>query len=75
MSLFDYLRRKNSSAAVAKDRLKIIISHERSQRNKPDYLPKLPIDREQVNVNLERMGTSAVLELNITMPEEALEKT
>ncbi|KTD45483.1 cell division topological specificity factor MinE [Legionella quinlivanii] len=86
MSIFNYLRRRNSTASVAKERLQIIISHERTQRNTPDYLPKLqeeilaviakyiPITRDKVSVNLERMGDSAVLELNVTMPEEALEE-
>ena len=84
MSILNYLRKRNATAKVAKERLQIIISHERSQRNTPDYLPKLqeeilaviakyiPINRDQVSVNLERMGDNAVLELNITMPEEAL---
>ena len=87
MSIFNYLRRRNTTtASVAKERLQIIISHERSQRSTPDYLPKLQeeilaviakyvnITRDQVSVNLERMGDSAVLELNITMPDEALEE-
>ncbi|MBA2652471.1 MAG: cell division topological specificity factor MinE [Tatlockia sp.] len=84
MSLFSYLRKRNSTASVAKERLQIIISHERSQRNTPDYLPKLQeeiiaviakyvrINRDQVIVNLERMGDNAVLELNVTMPDEVL---
>jgi cell division topological specificity factor len=86
MSIFNYLRRRNTTASVAKERLQIIISHERSQRSTPDYLPKLQeeiltviakyinINRDQVSVNLERMGDSAVLELNITMPDQALEE-
>ena len=57
----------------------------RSQRNTPDYLPKLQeeilaviakyvnITSDQVSVNLERTGDSAVLELNITMPDDVLE--
>ena len=84
MSIFNYLRRRTSTASVAKERLQIIISHERSQRNTPDYLPKLqeeilaviakyvPINRDQVIVNLERIGDSAVLELNVTMPDEII---
>ena len=84
MSIFNYLRRRNSTASVAKERLQIIISHERTQRTTRDYLPKLQeeilaviakyvnIDRDQVSVNLERMGDNAVLELNITMPDEVL---
>ncbi|WP_019216707.1 cell division topological specificity factor MinE [Legionella tunisiensis] len=85
MSLFNYLRKRNSTASVAKERLQIIISHERSQRNTPDYLPKLQeeilaviakyirVSRDQVSVNLERMGDNSVLELNVTMPDEAVE--
>ena len=84
MSILNYLRKRNSTAKVAKERLQIIISHERSQRNTPDYLPKLqeeildviakyiPINRDQVSVNLDRLGDNAVLELNVTMPDEAL---
>lgn len=89
MSIFKYLRkRKPSTASVAKERLQIIISHERSERNTPDCLPKLtdlpqmqeeilnviakyiPIDREKVSVNLERLGDSAILELNFAMTEK-----
>lgn len=83
MSIFNYLKRRSSTASVAKERLQIIISHERTQRNAPDYLPQLqeeilaviakyiPITRDKVSVNLERTGDSAVLELNVMMPEEA----
>lgn len=86
MSLFNYLRKRKSTASLAKERLQIIISHERSQRSTPDYLPKLQeeilavvakyirINPEQVSVNLERLGDNAVLELNVTVPEEVLEE-
>lgn len=86
MSIFSYLKRRGSTASVAKERLQIIISHERTQRNAPDYLPQLqeeilaviakyiPITRDKVSVNLERTGDNAVLELNVTMPDEALEE-
>lgn len=86
MSIFSYLKRRNNTASVAKERLQIIISHERSQRNTPDYLPQLqeeilaviakyiPITRDKVSVNLERTGDTAVLELNVTMPDEIAEE-
>lgn len=86
MSLFNYLRKRKDTASVAKERLQIIISHERSQRNTPDYLPKLQeeilaviakyveIDKDQVSVNLDKIGDNAVLELNVTMPEKMLEE-
>ena len=42
MSFLNYLRkRRPSTASVAKERLQIIISHERSERDAPDCLPKL----------------------------------
>ena len=84
MSILSYLRKRNKSAQVAKERVQIIISHERSQRNTPDYLPKLQeeilaviakyvnVNRDQVSVSLERIGDSAVLELNVTMPDEVI---
>lgn len=91
MSILNYLRkRSNSTASVAKERLQIIISHERTERYKgitPDYLPQLqeeilaviaryiPISRDKITVNLERVGDSAVLELNFTMPDETLVST
>ncbi len=89
MSILKFLKRRNNTAAsIAKERLQIIISHERSKKDAPDCLPKsedLPklqeeilnvitkyinINRENVSVNLERLGDSAVLELNFTMQEE-----
>lgn len=85
MSLFKYLRKRKSSANVAKDRLQIIISHERTQRSSPDYLPQMQeeileviakyvkIDKEKVKVQLDKIGDNAILELNVTMPEDALE--
>lgn len=87
MSIFKYLKKRKDSASVAKERLQIIISHERKKRTGPDYLPQLQkeildviakyiaIDKEQVKVHLDRIGDNAVLELNVTMPEKALEET
>lgn len=86
MSILNYLRRKKTTASQAKERLQIIISHERSRRDEPDYLPQLqqdilnvikkyiPISPDKVCVTLDRLGDNAVLELNVTMPDEALEK-
>ena len=84
MSIFNYLKKRNATASVAKERLQIIISHERSQRNTPDYLPKLqeeilavlakyvPINKQRVSVNVERIGNGSILELNVTMPDQSI---
>ena len=83
MSLLNYFRaRRKTTASTAKERLQIIISHERSERSDPDYLIKLQqeiidviakyidIDRDQVKVQLERAGDSSVLELSASLPEK-----
>ncbi len=83
MSFFDYFRSKNkSTASVAKERLQIIVAHERTTRNQPDYLPALqkdlveviskyvPIAEDQVSVSLDQNDDCAVLELNITLPDD-----
>ena len=86
MSIFKYLIRRDKTAEVAKERLQIIISHERSQRKPPDYFPQLkeeilnviaryiPVNREQVSVNMERIGHNTILELNVSMPEQVLDE-
>lgn len=84
--VLDYFKRKKNTASVAKERLQIIISHERTQRQTDDFLPQLqrdivdviakylPIDKEQVRVQLDRSGDNSILELNIMMPERATEE-
>jgi cell division topological specificity factor len=71
------------SAALAKERLQIIVAHERGgRRGSPDYLPALkkellevvrkyvPVDQSQIKVHLDREGGYEILELNITLPDE-----
>jgi cell division topological specificity factor len=83
VSIFNSLLKKEqkSSASVAKERLQIIVAHERNKRHQPDYLPRMQqeiidvirkyvnIDDEQVTVQLENTDARSVLELNITLPE------
>ncbi|WP_336367160.1 cell division topological specificity factor MinE [Marinobacter sp. C2H3] len=82
MSFLDYFRsKKNASASVAKERLQIIVAHERGQRDQPDYLPQLQqellavirkyvqISDDMVQVEVDRNDNCSVLELNVTLPE------
>lgn len=84
MGIFDYLLKKGkptSSASVAKERLQIIVAHERRKRSEPDYLPMMQqeilevirkyvqIADDQVSVQVEDSDDCSVLELNITLPE------
>ena len=82
MSLLDYFRTgKSNNASLAKERLQIIVAHERSSRSSPDYLPQLKQDilaviakyvnvsEDQVTVEFDNSDEIAVLELNVTLPE------
>jgi cell division topological specificity factor len=69
------------SAAIAKDRLQLIIARERSDPNAADWLPRLqkdileaiaryvPVDPAAVKVHMERGDNLDVLEINIVVPE------
>ncbi|HEY8034102.1 MAG TPA: cell division topological specificity factor MinE [Methylobacter sp.] len=82
MSLLDYFRTsKASSASLAKERLQILVAHERSSRNQPSYLPQLQkellevirkyvnVDQDAISVNFEQNDTQETLELNIVLPD------
>jgi len=74
-----FLGEKKKTASVAKERLQIILAHERVGRNaaEPDYLPELviskyvKIDPKDIKVNLERQDDLEVLEVKIELPEKA----
>ncbi len=84
MSLLDYFRskQKKGSASLAKERLQILVAHERAERNKPSYLRDLQnellqvvrkyvqVDDQAISVQLEQEGNQEILELNITLPEQ-----
>jgi cell division topological specificity factor len=83
MGFLDYFKRPQKSAAIAKDRLQIVIARERSvTRDAPDYLPQLQqellqviakyelIDIGQVTVNVDRSDGCEVLELNVVLSQK-----
>lgn len=84
MSLLSFLLgEKKKTASVAKERLQIILAHERGGRNadEPDYLPALQrellaviskyihINPDDIKVMLEREDDLEVLEVKIELPE------
>ncbi|WP_345315900.1 cell division topological specificity factor MinE [Ferrimonas gelatinilytica] len=84
MSLLDYFKRDNKgdSARTAKERLQIIVAHERSHRSGPSYLPQLEqdllaviskyvsIEPDQVQIQIDHNdGELAVLEVNVTLSD------
>ena len=80
MGLLDLFRKQTKSAGVAKERLRIIVAQERSNRGAPDYLPLLRreilevihryvnIDPSAVQINVGRDEGQEVLELSVSLP-------
>lgn len=81
MGLFDFLLVKKQTASVAKDRLRIIVAHERVTRGGPEYLPMLQrellevirkyvnVDADAVKVDLLNEGDDKVLDISVALPE------
>ena len=85
MSLFSFLLgERKKTASVAKERLQILLAHERAGRSaaEPDYLPALQrdlieviskyvrIDPKDIKVNVKRQDDLDVLEVMIELPEK-----
>ena len=75
---------KPKTASVAKERLQLIIAHERNgATSKQDFLPDLQkdliaviskyvsVNPDDIKVSLEKQGNYEVLEVNIVLPEPA----
>ncbi len=83
MSLLSLLfGNKPKTAALAKERLQLIIAHERNGLSgKKDFLPEMQkeliaviskyvaINPDDIKVSLEKQGNYEVLEVNIVLPE------
>jgi len=77
MSLLNFFRRRDPSASIAKERLQIVLAHERAGRHAPDFLPLmqkevlavvakyLDVTDEMIKIHLERSGETSVLEINV----------
>ncbi len=80
MDLLALFRRKAPTANLAKERLRIIVAQERSNRSGPDYLPLLRrelfevikkyvnVDPDAIHVNLGKEEGQDVLELSVALP-------
>ncbi len=81
MSLFGFFS-KRSTAPVARDRLQILLQHERAFVGGNDLAATLQeeilkviakhvaIDRDKVRVNLDRGDSVSTLEIDVEMPED-----
>jgi cell division topological specificity factor len=82
MNLFEMFRKK-SSAPVARDRLQVLLAHERSVIGKSDLLATLQeeilavisrhisVDREAVQIKLDRGASFSTLEIDVEVPLNA----
>ena len=84
MRLLEFFRlnRRGPTAATAKQRLQVIIAHERDSQGGYEFLPLLQrellevirkyieIDPRRVKVDIERGDTMSVLEVNIELPAQ-----
>ncbi|OPX54521.1 cell division topological specificity factor MinE [Oceanospirillum multiglobuliferum] len=80
-SLFQ--RDNAASADVARERLMVMISQDRLQRNQPDFLPRLQKElievilrytkssQEDIQISYHSLPQQAQLELNVTWPSRS----
>ena len=79
-----FIGEKTKTASVAKERLQIILAHERSGRgSRADYLPQLQqelmaviskyvnVSLKDIKVSLEKQDNFEVLEVKIELPDGA----
>jgi cell division topological specificity factor len=88
MSIFDGflssigLKKPPTSANQAKERLQVVVSHQRRHRKSPDYLPMLEkdimavinkyvaVDDDMVDIKFHRTNNTSTLEVNVELPPE-----
>lgn len=89
MGLFNFFKKPvaKNSAHIAKERLQIIVAHQRNEARsgvrKPDFVNKLQDDilevvkkyvhigHNDIKIDIDSQGDRSVLELNVTIPEES----
>jgi cell division topological specificity factor len=82
MSMFGLFRRAGS-APVARERLQILLAHERGVRGQSDLLAILreeilaviekhvPIERDNVHIKMDRGDAVSILEIDVEVPNSA----
>ena len=78
---------RRSSAVIARERLKIVLAHERASRQAPDFLPVLQkelldvigryveIRSDMIRVNLGRSCDTSLLEINVEIDGAGVKPT
>jgi cell division topological specificity factor len=75
---------RRSTAVIARERLKIVLAHERASRDAPDFLPIMQrelldvigryveIRSDMIRVNLGRSGDTSLIEINVELDRAAV---
>jgi cell division topological specificity factor len=78
---------RRTSAVIARERLKIVLAHERASREAPDFLPVLQkelldvigryveIRSDMIRVNLGKSGDTSLLEINVEIEGDGVKPT
>ena len=82
MRIIEFLRSsRKSSASTAKERLQIVVAHQRREQSRPAYFANLQrdllevvrryvtVEDSAVKVDVDHQGDCDILELNITLPD------
>lgn len=83
MRILEFLRsNRKSSASLAKERLQIVVAHQRREHSRPAYFANLQrdllevvrryvtVEDTAVKVDVDHQGDCDILELNITLPDQ-----
>ena len=83
MNLMQFFRsrKEDNSAAIAKERLQIIVAHERNNRSGRDFLPEMErdilqvvqkyitIQKDCIDIKLDSHDGCSILEVNVQLPD------
>jgi cell division topological specificity factor len=82
----NFFAQKGATAGIAKERLQVILQHERASSKDPEMLKNLQreimqviakyvkVDEDQVMVELGQRGDCSILELNVMFTQKKTEK-
>ena len=86
MGLLDIFVKKRASAHIARERLSLVLAHERSERSGNDVIARLKeelisvisryaaIDKNGLKVSVEHRDSLEVLKVDVVLPQGALRR-
>lgn len=86
MGLLDLFTKKRASAHIARERLSLVLAHERAERSGNDVITRLKeeliavicrhaaIDKDGLSVTVEHRDSLEVLKVDVVLPEGGLRR-